>query len=429
MDKKIKVVAIADDIRIPSGVGIQCKKILTGLLKTNKYEVVELAGSLVRGDMNPVMYKGVKLYPTGGEAYGNTYQLRLLLQIEKPDILLIFSDPRFFQYVFNMDDEIRQNCKLVFYHTWDNAPFPRFNLPFYRACDEIIMISEFSYELMKSGEVHCYHIPHMQDPTEFFPLPADKVQEERNHFQKLLNLPRLDFIIFYNNRNLDRKRPGDVINIFDKFNKKHPNSILLMNTHAIDPEGTDLLQIQNEYVRRQIPILYNFNRVDNVTLNLFYNAADITISIPYAEGFGLCVSESLLASTPVVATRTGGITEQMSFTEHHEAVSDADGKGYDAYDEEITFGKLIDPAVRNLFGTPGSAYIYRDYVRDEDVLDALEVMYNMKENNKLDDLGIKGRDYVSRKYNENDIVQKWDTILTNIYNKSSEYRRINLVEV
>ena len=79
--KKIKVLCISDDIRIPSGVGIQCKKILTGLQKTGKYECIELAGSLIKSTMQPLMYEGVKLYPTGGEPYGNSIQLKTLLQI------------------------------------------------------------------------------------------------------------------------------------------------------------------------------------------------------------------------------------------------------------------------------------------------------------------------------------------------------------
>ena len=45
MDKKIKVLFICDDIRLNTGVGIQARKLLTGLQKTGKYEVVN-AGCL-----------------------------------------------------------------------------------------------------------------------------------------------------------------------------------------------------------------------------------------------------------------------------------------------------------------------------------------------------------------------------------------------
>ena len=446
--KKIKVLCVSDDIRIPSGVGIQCKKILTGLQKTGKYECIELAGSLIKSTMQPLMYEGVKLYPTGGEPYGNSIQLKTLLQIERPDIVLLFSDPRFFQYTFNMDDEIRQHSKLVFFHTWDNAPFPKFNIPYYNSCDTIVLQSEFSYNLLKEGGIDCYHIPPGQNSEEFYPLPDNEIQKELDHFKSILKMDTIDFIIFYNNRNLDRKRPADVINIFEKFNKVHPNSVLFMNTNPVDPEGVDLLQLQKDLIQRKIPIIFNFTRINTEKLNRFYNVSDVIINLSYAEGFGICVSESLMAATPVIATRTGGMTEQMSQIIHHnyEVEEQKDpsypitSKGRSAYDEEEVYGVLIEPKVKNLFGTPGS-YIFRDYVNDNDVLNALEKMYQLKKSegikkmdnliskNELQDLGLKGREYVKNKYNEVDLIKRWDELLEKVDSTPSNYQRIQLKTV
>jgi glycosyltransferase involved in cell wall biosynthesis len=433
LNKKIKILAISDDIRIKSGVGIQCRKILTGLIKTGKYDIVELGGSLNIQSDKPEIIDGVKVYSTNGESYGNQQQVRFLMQTERPDIVLAFSDPRFFIYLFEMDDEIRSVSKLIFYHTWDNDPFPKYNLPFYAACDGIVMISEFSYNLMKSNNVDCIQIPHMQDTKEFYPLPQEEIDKERQNLMRLTGLKQLDFVIFYNNRNLDRKRPGDVISIFEKFNKKHPNTILLMNTSLIDVEGTDLLQVQKEFLDRDIPIVFNHNKVDASKLNLFYNISDVTINIAYQEGLGLCVMESLLAGTPVVASRTGGMPEQMSYIKHYEAVVPSkDGKCCSEHDEEIVFGELIYPAVRNLFGVPGQAYIYKDFVSNDDVLSSLERLFSWKEykhENILQNMGLAGREYIIKKYNEEDIIKKWDEYLTDIYDSPSKFKKVKTFKI
>ena len=41
---------------------------------------------------------------------------------------------------------------------------------------------------------------------------------------------------------------------------------------------------------------------------MIYSAADVTVVPSYHESFGMAAIESLACSTPVVATRTGGLT-------------------------------------------------------------------------------------------------------------------------
>lgn len=424
MEKKIKLLAISDNIALNTGVGIQCRKILVGLQKSGKFECVELGGSLLR-NTQPFMFEGVKVYPTGGESYGNALQVRQLMQIEKPDIVLAFSDPRFFTYLFNMDDEIRQFAKLVFYHTWDNEPFPKFNLPYYSACDEIIMISKFSHELMLKGGVECSHIPHMQNLDEFYPLSEKDIKKELDILKQLVGNPKLDFLIFWNNRNLDRKRPGDVITAFQKFHKTHPNSALLMNTSPIDPEGTDLLALQRDILDENLPIIFNFNQVTASKLNEWYNAADVTVNISYAEGFGLCISESLCAGTPVICTKTGGMTEQATTEIYHPAV-DNGVVGCPEHTEHKQFGVVLEPAVRNLYGVPGAPYIYKDMVSEKDLVIALEIMYQDKKSGHLKKLGEEGRRHMLNRYNEENLQEVWVDKMTKVFNSPSKFQKIKL---
>jgi glycosyltransferase involved in cell wall biosynthesis len=320
-----------------------------------------------------------------------------------PDIVVLFSDPRFFQYVFVMDNEIRDKSKIVLYHTWDNDPFPSFNLPWYAACDHLVMISKFSQTLFTQNSVECNHIPHGIDTDEFIPLDQETVDKELEHIKHLMNKKNINFTVFWNNRNIFRKRPGDVIKIFEKFNQRHPDSILLMNTDAVDMQGTDIPYLIDR-ITSNLPVLLNFEKLQTQHMNVFYNIADVTLNIAYNEGFGLCVAESLSAGTPVIATRTGGMPEQLT---------GEDGS---------VFGKLLDPSVRHLFGVPGAPFMYQDFVNNDIVLDALEWAYQKKKSGELKSLGLAGRDHIIKNFNTTSVIDMWDKELQRIHSTPSLYR-------
>jgi len=404
-EKKPKLLFISDDIRLNTGVGLQSRKILKGLHDTGKYDIVQIAGSLLKQSTKPVVVEGIKLYPVS-DAYGNAPLLRHVLQVERPDIIVAFSDPHFFNYMFGMDNEIRIDTKIILYHTWDCDPFPRYNLKYYAACDRIVTISKFSHELLSNHGVKNDLVQHGYDKQEFYPLPDEDKKKEIESIKEISGIDEVDFIVFWNNRNIDRKRPGDIIAIFTLFAKAHPNALFILNTDPVDVDGTDFIQLQNDLDTGPAKIVYNFTKLPTAKLNVFYNIADITINIAYNEGFGLSVGESLSAGTPVVATRTGGMTEQMV---------DFDGE------EEIVYGRSLVPEVRALHGTPDSPYIYRDYVSHNAVFHALEEMYQLKKQGHLDGVGLAGADFINTNFSVEKMVSKWDIIIQEELNTPSKY--------
>jgi len=297
MLQKIKLLAITDDIRLPTGVGIQANKLLTGLQNTGMFQISQIGGSLIKQPFTPIEVNGIKIYPTS-DGYGNPGLLRYILQKESPDIILAFSDPRFFMYLFTMDNEIRTHSKLVFYHTWDNEPFPKFNMPWYSSCDYIVTLSEFSHNLLQGGGVPNTFIPHGYDSAEFYPLPAQQLKEVRAKFFAEINRPPSDFIVFWNNRNIHRKRINDTIKAFESFFKRHPDSLFIVNTNPVDNEGNDILHFLKDLEPANLPLVLNLSKVSSARLNEFYNLADVTLSVPYNEGFGLCVIPETILYTP-----------------------------------------------------------------------------------------------------------------------------------
>jgi glycosyltransferase involved in cell wall biosynthesis len=407
MINKIKLLFVTDDIRLPTGVGGQARKLLQGLQATGNYEISQIGGSKLNQPPNVVDVNGIKIFPVSN-GYGNVGQFREVMAVTRPDIVIAFSDPRFFTYLFTIDNEIRTHAKFLFYHTWDNDPFPKFNVPWYTACDEILTLSKFSSDLLKSGGINNTCIQHGFDPQEFYKLKPDRIYSVRKDLAKAINREDLGFLIFWNNRNLHRKRMNDVIVCFEKFYKEHPDSALLMNTNAIDEEGNDLIHLLRDLENPYLPVILNLNRVNSERLNEFYNVADVTVNIAFHEGFGLCVGESLLAETPVIATKTGGMTEQMK------SATD-------------TFGLLLPPVARELFGIPGAPYIYKDYVNYDQVITALNTVYHSR--GYFEAKGKKGREFIIDNFSIASTVDKWNNFLISVKNSASKYKRYDIVPI
>jgi glycosyltransferase involved in cell wall biosynthesis len=133
----------------------------------------------------------------------------------------------------------------------------------------------------------------------------------------------------------------------------------------------------------------------------FYNAADCTINISDAEGFGLSVLESLACGTPVIANKTGGMQDQMT-------------------DGMETFGVLIEPASRAVIGSQDVPYIYEDRVSKEDFIDALTKIHNMTRQERKE-IGKKGYDHVNKCFNFEQYGKSWDKILQEVHEKHGSW--------
>ena len=142
--KKIKLLVLSDHMFSPSGVGTQTRYMVESLLDTGDYSVRYLGGAI--GHKEYVPQKTDKygddliIYPVDG--YGTPEIVRSILRTEKPDIVWFMTDPRFWGWLWEMEDEIRSLVPMVYYHVWDNYPYPDYNEPFYSSNDVIAAISK-----------------------------------------------------------------------------------------------------------------------------------------------------------------------------------------------------------------------------------------------------------------------------------------------
>ena len=422
---KKKILLLADDLRMSSGVGTMSKEFVLGTL--HHYDWVQIGGAIKHPDsgkiinMNESVRKdtGVEdasltIYPTNG--YGNQELVRELMDREKPDAILHYTDPRFWGWLYDMEHELRQNIPIFYYNIWDDWPAPHYNEFFYESCDLIMNISKQTVAIVNDvwkkhppEDWQVTYLPHGVNENYFYPISKfDEEYAQVEGMKKQLTDDNVEFIVFYNNRNIRRKMPGDVIMAFktlcDTLTKEQADKCaLLMHTQPRDENGTDLPVVANT-LAPGCKVYFSANKLDTKQLNWLYNMADVTMNIASNEGFGLGTCESLMAGTPIVVNVTGGLQDQCGFKLNDKFVT------YEGYNEiksfhddrkwkdneDLTWGnwvKPVWPSNRSLAGSIPTPYIFDDRCRFDDAGYALKEWYDEGEE-KREEYGLEGHKFV-----------------------------------
>jgi glycosyltransferase involved in cell wall biosynthesis len=412
---KKKILVLSDHALSTSGVGVQTRHLIQGLLEKNRYTFRQFGAALKHSDYSTVAVNDdFIIKPIDG--FGDRDMIRVTLATEKPDALLIFTDPRFFIWLFEMEDEVHQVCPIIWWHVWDNTPYPDFNTPLYQSTDLINCHSHHTYTQLKEkfpGKVN--FIPHTVPKEIFRKLSKDEVESNK---LGLLGPERADhFIGIWVNRNAKRKRSSDVIESWSMFLDKlekdqgHRKASLIMHCDPHDLEGANLIQV-SEMLGVKNNIVFSNERLEFDQMNILYNISDICLNISFAEGFGLSTLESMQAGTPIIAQKTGGLTRQV--------VDHRDGSEN---------GVALDVEMRTLVGSQQVPYIYEDYVSSETVSEAIMKMYLLspEEREKLSE---KVMSYVDSEFNYQNMVDMWDeTLWDSINTWRDKYERYSVRKI
>lgn len=398
MSKKYKVLVLSDHALSTSGVGCQTRYLLEGLVKKGNWSFRQFGAAIKHASYDTVQVNpDLIIKPIDG--FGNREMIVQAIVTEKPDAVLLFTDPRFFVWFYEIEDEVRQVCPVAYWHVWDNDPFPDFNRCFYEATDLINCHSHMTYTLLKDEYPEKTNfIPHALPEEVFFPLPQKEIDEHRSH---LFGPDSKDkFILFWVNRNARRKRPGDLLVAWSRFVEKvrsegGKDPILCLHTDPTDSEGPNLLEVAGK-LGIMDTCFFSTQRIDFDKMNVLHNVADSCINISYAEGFGLATLEAMQCGKPVIAVKTGGMTRQV--------VDHRDGSEN---------GIALDVDYRTMVGSQTVPYIWEDYASLDNITDAMYKMYSMdKEERKQ--LGNKARKYVQSEFALQDTIDEWDRTLKNL---------------
>lgn len=419
-DRK-KILLLCDDIRMTSGISTIARELVVGT--SHKYNWVNLGGAINHpengkrldlsedtGKVNGITDASVFLYPING--YGTQEIVRQLIDIEKPDAIMFFTDPRYWTWLFQMENEIRKKIPMIYLNIWDDLPAPLYNKSFYDSCDTIFAISKQTENINKlvlgdkaKGKIIKY-LPHGINETMFFPI-NDFMKEEMEKLnqkrQQLFGEDQPEFVVFYNARNIRRKSVPDLIAAYaqfcDKIGKdKAKKCRLLMHTDPIDENGTDLPAVINllcdpEYQK----VVFSGGRTSTYDINLLYNLSDVTCLISSNEGWGLSLTESMMCGKMIIATVTGGMQDQMRFVDDHGKWIKFDenfpSNHFGTYKKCGEWAIPIFPSNMSLVGSVPTPYIFDDRADFRDVANAIEKVYNMTPEER-NTRGYNGRKWV-----------------------------------
>lgn len=402
MSDKIKIFTISDHPLSPSGVGTQTKYIIEGMLKTGKYQFFSFGGAIQHASKEPQKTEEWGddwiIWPVDG--YGTADQVRAMIYQNKIDILYFMTDPRFYSWLWQIENEIRAHVPMIYYHVWDNYPYPTFNRQAYRSNDHVACISNVTYDILQNvaPETDSSYIPHAVDGDIFKVTSV----EDANAYKKSKGLEN-KFVCFWNSRNARRKQSGTLIWWFKEFLDKvgHDKAALIMHTDTKDQHGQDLEAIIHELGLVNGEVLFSKDKIQAIDLATVYGMADLTICISDAEGFGLSTLESLSCGTPILVNMTGGLQDQVT-------------------DGENWFGIGLEPASKAIIGSQDVPYIYEDRLNKEEFLEALEKLYNMTPEERSN-LGLAGRKWTEDRFNFDDFIDRWDKLFTSTYEEKGSW--------
>jgi glycosyltransferase involved in cell wall biosynthesis len=336
MKKKLKGLALGDDIRFFTGVARALKEIIVNTATTIDW--VQIGGARNHPEPNTIVnYKDVcKIIPSP-QGYGSADMIRKVFEEEKPDFVFFITDPRHFYDLFSVEYEVRQFIPYIYYNIWDNYPIPKYNYPFYKSCDALVCINSQTKNIIenlllpedKASRIIAF-VPHGVDDTTFKHKKLNLTQikdlmkksmgDKYNHYKDIVeSLPRKKVFLWVG-KNQHRKHPLDMIYAYytacSKDENFKNNTVLIMHTNPIAEEGSDLiqaqLQLKNEYGSANILFTDN-GLLSDEDLAVLYNTADAFINNSNAEGFGLPVLEAVMSGVPVLHTVTGGIQDQFPY--------------------------------------------------------------------------------------------------------------------
>jgi glycosyltransferase involved in cell wall biosynthesis len=406
--KKKKVLVLSDHALSTSGVGVQTRHLINGLLKKGDWTFRQFGAAMKHDNYDTIQVSDdFIIRPIDG--FGTPELLRVTLATEKPDLLLLFTDPRFFIWAWEMEDEIHQVCPIAYWHVWDNRPTPKFNEVLYKSTDLLNCHSYPTYEMCKElVPDRVNFVPHALPGDIYRTLPADETMKFK---KQVLGEKRKDhFVVFWINRNARRKRAGDLLwawkefmtNLKDTHGKS--DASLLLHTDPVDREGQNLYEVADMLGIRD-SVVFSKDRLDFEQINVLHNISDVCINVSYAEGFGLSTLEAMQVGKPIIAVKTGGLTRQV--IDHRDNTENGVG---------------INVELTTLVGSQQVPYIFEDLVSHTAIADAITKMYEASPEERAR-LGQKAKDYVASEFSYQNTIDLWhDTMNDTILNWRDRYQ-------
>ena len=404
-----KILLLCDDIRMTSGISTMAREIVVGT--SHHFNWVNLGGAIRHPDkgkrfdlnadtnkLNGIEDASVFLYPTDG--YGTPELVKQIIDIEKPDAIMFFTDPRYWVWLFKIEHELRKKLPFIYLNIWDDLPYPMYNKSFYESCDALFAISKQTENINKcvlgldlAKEKIIKYVPHGINEDVFFPIDSSHAEyfALQDFKDKLYEGKEYKFNLLYNARNIRRKSVPDLMLAWKIFidtltDEQAKECIFTLHTQPIDENGTDLLAVQQMLFgnNKKYNIVFSTGRYPANVMNLLYNTSDAVALISSNEGWGLSLTEAMMCGKPIIGTVTGGMQDQMRFEdENGKWIEFTEEFGSNHRGKYKKAGKWAYPVFPNnisLLGSVPTPYIYDDRANPHDIAKQIEAVYNTKIN-------------------------------------------------
>ena len=420
-DRK-NILLLCDDIRMHSGIATMAREFV--LNTAHHFNWFNLGAALnhpdigktidISDDINKrlgIEDSRVKVMPSNG--YGDASKVRQLIKEQKPDAIFIFTDPRYWIWLFEIEREIRSKIPIFWLNIWDDYPAPMYNKDYYNSVDLLMAISKQTKNINEivlgtdAKNKIIEYVPHGIDEKTFYPIRKSEDNDLKNKLEEfkvnLFNGKEIEFVLFFNSRNIQRKHPHDVILSYKFFcdligKEKAKKCALVMHTEVSSQHGTDLRAVKEaltdpEYVN----IFFSTNKLTPEQMNIMYNVADANILISSNEGWGLSLTEALMAGTMIIPNVTGGMQDQARFEDENgnwiDFTPDFPSNHRGTYKKHGEWAQPVFPSNICLQGSPLTPYIFDDKVQPEDAAEAIRFVYELGKEER-DRRGMSGRDWV-----------------------------------
>ena len=406
-EQRKKILLLCDDIRMTSGISTMAREIVIGT--AHRFNWVNLGGAIthpdkgkrfdLNGDTNEnagITDASVFLYPVDG--YGSPELIRQMLEIEKPDAIMFFTDPRYWIWLFQTEHELRKQLPMIYLNIWDDLPYPMYNKSYYESCDTLFAISKQTENLNRAvlgpeiaAEKVIKYVPHGINEKFFFPITTEQPEylALQDFKKQIYGEKTYDFTLLYNARNIRRKCVPDLMLAWKIFidelpKEKAEKCALVMHTQIVDDNGTDLQAVKDMMFGRdsRYNIIFDQNKYPSNIMNLLYNATDATALVSSNEGWGLSLTEAMMTGKPIIATVTGGMQDQMRFEDENgewikfteEFGSNHRGK----YKECGEWAFPVFPSNLSIVGSVPTPYIFDDRAEPFDIAEQITNLYKIK---------------------------------------------------
>jgi len=404
-EQRKKILILSDDIRTTSGIATMTREMVLGTC--HHFNWVNLGATIQNPDegkridlsgdsnkFNGITDASVFLYPSSG--YGTIEKVRELLKTEKPDAIMLFTDPRYWEWLWVHEREIRSQVPILYLNIWDSLPYPIYNRGYYDSCDLLMAISKQTENINrvvlgeKAKNKVITYVPHGINEDVFFPIDEkhEKWDELQQFKKQLFNGKEYEFTLMFNSRNIRRKSFPDTLLAWKMFvdglpEDKKDKVAFIAHTQPVDENGTDLNAVIEMIWGKTPPNVFitGLNRFVPEQMNLLYNCSDAGILISSNEGWGLSLTEAMMCGKPIIANVTGGMQDQMRFEDENgewiQFTEEFGSNHFGKYKKHGEWAFPVFPSNMSLIGSVPTPYIFDDRADFRDAADQIKVLYTL----------------------------------------------------